>query len=103
MKKRFSDPTFYTCRNVVPAGIRVCLCRPAATWFSIQRLMRIYQGASLNWHWFSDIDHARKSINDRQQDYNECGPYSLLDYQTVAEFAVDWRMPVMLALCLHRK
>ena len=35
------------CRNVVPAGLQVCLCRPAATRLSVRRLMRIYQDASL--------------------------------------------------------
>ncbi|MER5133491.1 integrase core domain-containing protein, partial [Serratia marcescens] len=42
-------------------------------------------------HWFSDILHARKTINDWRQDYNECRPHSSLDYQTPAEFATDWR------------
>lgn len=44
----------------------------------------------LNEHWFSDILHARKTINDWRQDYNECRPYSSLDYQAPAEFGVDW-------------
>lgn len=45
----------------------------------------------LNEHWFSDILHARKTINDWRQDYNECRPHSSLDYQTPVEFATDWR------------
>ena len=45
----------------------------------------------LNENWFSDILHARKTINDWRQDYNECRPHSSLDYQTPAEFATDWR------------
>lgn len=45
----------------------------------------------LNEHGFSDITYARKTINDRRQDYNECRPHSSLDYQTPAEFAADWR------------
>lgn len=44
----------------------------------------------LNEHWFSDILHARKTINNWRQDYNECRPHSSLDYQTPAEFAADW-------------
>lgn len=43
------------CRNVVPAGLLVCLCRPAATRLSVRRLMRIYKGASLNWHWSAGV------------------------------------------------
>ena len=35
------------CRNVVPAGLQVCPCRPAVMRLSVRRLMRIYQGASL--------------------------------------------------------
>ncbi|HDC4616760.1 TPA: transposase, partial [Enterobacter cloacae] len=37
------------------------------------------------------IVHARKTINDWRQDYNECRPHSSLNYQTPAEFAADWR------------
>lgn len=40
---------------------------------------------------FSDILHARKTINNRRQDYNKCRPHSSLDYQTPAGFATDWR------------
>ncbi|MDU1436672.1 MAG: integrase core domain-containing protein, partial [Citrobacter freundii] len=42
-------------------------------------------------HWFSDIVHARKIINDWRQDYNECRPHSTLNYQTTSEFAAGWR------------
>ncbi|HGW8504722.1 TPA: integrase core domain-containing protein, partial [Raoultella ornithinolytica] len=42
-------------------------------------------------HWFSDIIHARKVINDWRQDYNECRPHSALNYQTPSEFAARWR------------
>ncbi|ELQ6264496.1 transposase, partial [Cronobacter malonaticus] len=40
---------------------------------------------------FSDILHARKIINDWQQDYNEFRPHSSLHYQTPAEFAASLR------------
>ncbi|WP_223284357.1 integrase core domain-containing protein [Kosakonia sp. SMBL-WEM22] len=50
-----------------------------------------FRDESLNEHWFSDILHARKTINDWRQDYNECRPHSSLDYQKPAEFATDWR------------
>ncbi|MEH9210019.1 integrase core domain-containing protein, partial [Klebsiella pneumoniae] len=46
---------------------------------------------SLNEHWFSDIVHARKIINDWRLDYNECRPHSSLNYLTPAEFAAGWR------------
>ncbi|HHA1259768.1 TPA: IS3 family transposase [Enterobacter asburiae] len=50
-----------------------------------------FRDECLNEHWFSDIVHARKTINDWRQDYNECRPHSSLNYQTPAEFAADWR------------
>jgi len=50
-----------------------------------------FRDECLNEHWFSDILHARKTINDWRQDYNECRPHSSLDYQTPAEFAAGWR------------
>ncbi|MBH2548055.1 IS3 family transposase [Serratia marcescens] len=50
-----------------------------------------FRNECLNEHWFSDILHARKTINDWRQDYNKCRPHSSLDYQTPAEFATDWR------------
>lgn len=40
---------------------------------------------------FSDIVHARKTMNGWRQDYNECRPHSSLNYQIPAEFAADWR------------
>jgi len=45
----------------------------------------------MNEHWFSDIVHAREIINHWRQDYNECRPYSSLNYQTQSEFAAGWR------------
>ncbi|HHA2229976.1 TPA: IS3 family transposase [Enterobacter ludwigii] len=50
-----------------------------------------FRDECLNEHWFSNIVHARKTINDWRQDYNECRPHSSLNYQTPAEFAADWR------------
>lgn len=43
------------CRNVVPAGLQVCPCRPAAMRLSVRRVMRIYQGASLSWQWSAGV------------------------------------------------
>lgn len=43
-----------------------------------------FRDECLNEHWFSDIVHARKTINDWRQDYNECRPHSSLNYQTPA-------------------
>lgn len=45
----------------------------------------------LNEHWFSDVNHARKTISEWRQDYNECRPHSTLSYQTPSEFAASWR------------
>lgn len=50
-----------------------------------------FRDECLNEHFFSDILHARKMINDWRQDYNECHPHSSLDYQTPAKFATGWR------------
>lgn len=50
-----------------------------------------FRDECLNEHWFSDILHARKTINDWRLDYNKCHPHSSLGYQTPAEFATDWR------------
>lgn len=50
-----------------------------------------FRDECLNEHWFSDIVHARKIINDWRQDYNECRPHSTLNYQTLSEFAAGWR------------
>ncbi|WP_152931529.1 IS3 family transposase [Pantoea agglomerans] len=49
-----------------------------------------FRDECLNKHWFSDVLHARKIINDRRQDYNESRPHSSLNYQTTAEFAAGW-------------
>ena len=50
-----------------------------------------FRDECLNEHWFSDIVHARKIINDWRQDYNECRPHPALNYQTPSEFAARWR------------
>lgn len=41
----------------------------------------------LNEHWFSDIVHARKIINDWRQDYNQRRPHSALGWMTPPAFA----------------
>lgn len=50
-----------------------------------------FRDECLNEHWFSDILHAWKIINDWRQDYNESRPHSSLNYQTPSEFAAGWR------------
>lgn len=50
-----------------------------------------FRDECLNEHWFSDIVHARKIINDWRQDFNECRLHSALNYQTLSEFAARWR------------
>jgi putative transposase len=50
-----------------------------------------FRDECLNEHWFSDVLHARKIINDWRQDYNESRPHSSLNYQTPSEFAAGWR------------
>lgn len=50
-----------------------------------------FRDECFNEHWFSEIIHAWKMINDWRQDYNECCPHSALNYQTSSEFAARWR------------
>ena len=50
-----------------------------------------FRDECLNEHWFRDIVHARKIINDWRQDYNASRPHSALNYKTPSEFAVRWR------------
>ncbi|OUC37014.1 Insertion element IS407 uncharacterized 31,7 kDa protein [Enterobacter sp. J49] len=64
--------------------------KPAQNGF-IESFNGRFRDECLNEHWFSDIVHARKTINDWRLDYNECRPHSSLNYQTPAEFAADWR------------
>lgn len=57
----------------------------------IENFNGLFRDECLNEHWFSDILHARQTIEDWRQDYNESLPRSSLDYQTPAEFATDWQ------------
>lgn len=50
-----------------------------------------FRDECLNEHWFSDILHTRKIINDWRQNCNESRPHSSLNYQAPAEFAARWR------------
>lgn len=50
-----------------------------------------FRDECLNEHGFSDIAYDRKTINEWRQDYNESRPHSSLNYQTLAEFAANWR------------
>jgi len=45
----------------------------------------------LNERWSSDIAYARKIIKNLWQNYNECCPHSLLNYQTPYEIAAGRR------------
>ncbi len=57
----------------------------------IESMNRRFRDECLNEHWFSDIVHTRKIINDWRQDDNECRPHSTLNYQAPSEFAARWR------------
>ncbi len=50
-----------------------------------------FRDECLNEHGFSDVSHARKTISEWRQDYNEYRPHSTLNYQTPSEFAAAWR------------
>ncbi|MCE2004233.1 IS3 family transposase [Enterobacter asburiae] len=87
----------FTCRALDPwayeHGVELRLIqagKPTQNGF-IESFNGRFRDECLNEHWFSDIVHARKTINDWRLDYNECRPHSSLNYQTPAEFAADWR------------
>ena len=50
-----------------------------------------FRDECLNEHWFSDIGHARRIIDEWRRDYNECRPHSTLNYLTPLAFAANWR------------
>jgi putative transposase len=45
-----------------------------------------FRDECLNEHWFLDLAHARKEIEDWRCDYNQVRPHSALGYLTPAEF-----------------
>jgi putative transposase len=75
-----------------PATIRTQVHLPCTGSMGLIVIHLLFNGRfrdeCLNEHWFSDIVHARKIINDWRQDYNECRPHSTLNYQTPSEFAI---------------
>ncbi|SQS38065.1 putative side tail fiber protein from lambdoid prophage [Escherichia coli] len=75
------------------AGVELRLIQPGKPTQNgfIESFNGRFRDECLNEHWFSDIVHARKIINDWRQDYNECRPHSTLNYQTPSEFAAGWR------------
>jgi putative transposase len=94
--KNRSGPEF-TCRALdqwaFEHGVELRLIQPGKPTQNgfIESFNGRFRDECLNEHWFSDILHARKTINDWRQDYNECRPHSSLNYQTPAEFAAGWR------------
>jgi len=44
-----------------------------------------FRDECMNKHWYSDVLHARKIINDWWRDYNESRLHSSLNYQTSSE------------------
>jgi putative transposase len=87
----------FTCRALdqwaFEHGVELCLIQPGKPTQNgfIESFNGRFRDECLNEHWFSDILHARKIINDWRQDYNESRPHSSLKYQTPAEFAASWR------------
>lgn len=45
----------------------------------------------LNQHWFANIPHARRVIENWRKEYNDARPHSALGYLTPSEFAQQWR------------
>ncbi len=111
MRRRFADERIISIVLEAEAGVSARrLCRALDQWaFEHSVELRLIQPGKptqngfiesfngrfrdecLNEHWFSDIVHARKVINDWRQDYNECRPHSALNYQTPSELAALWR------------
>ncbi len=83
----------FTCRALYQwafeDGVELRLIQPGKP--TIESFNGRLRDECLNEHWFSDIVHASKIINDRRQDYNEYRPHSALNYQTPSEFAARWR------------
>ncbi|MEF3187897.1 integrase core domain-containing protein [Klebsiella quasipneumoniae subsp. similipneumoniae] len=97
-KHAISDATFYTWRKKYGGmdfehGVELRLIQPGKPTQNgfIESFNGRFRDECLNEHWFSDIVHARKIINDWRLDYNECRPHSSLNYLTPAEFAAGWR------------
>ncbi len=51
-----------------------------------------FRDECLNEHWFVDLSHARKEIEEWRCDYNQVRPHSALGYLTPTEFACRWQM-----------
>ena len=78
----------FTCRTLdqwaFEHGVKLRLIqlgKPAQYGF-IESINGRFRDKYLNEHVFSDIVHARKTVNNWRQDYNECRPHSALNYQT---------------------
>ncbi|MBD8143815.1 IS3 family transposase [Pantoea agglomerans] len=87
----------FTCRAIdqwaFEHGVELRLIQPGKLTQNgfIESFNERFRDECLNEHWFSDIVHARKIINDWRLDYKECRPHSSLNYQTPSEFAAGWR------------
>jgi len=87
----------FTCRTLdqwtFEHGVELRLIQPGKPTQNgfIESFNGRFRGECLNKHWFSDIVHARKIINDWLQGYNECRPHSMLNYEMPSEFATGWR------------
>ena len=87
----------FTCRELdqwaFEHGVKLRLIQPGKPTQNgfIESFNGRFRDECLNEHWFSDVSHARKTISEWRQDYNECRPHSALNYQTPSEFAAAWR------------
>ncbi len=87
----------FTCRALDPwafeHGVELRLIQPGKPTQNgfIESFNGRFRDECQNEHWFSDIVHGRKVINNWRQDYNECRPDSVLNYQTPSEFAARSR------------
>ena len=51
-----------------------------------------FRDECLNQHWFLNIDHARKEIEEWRKDYNEYRPHRSLNMKTPNEFAREYNL-----------
>jgi len=77
----------FTCRALdqwaFEHGVKLRLIQPGKPTQNgfIESFNGRFRDECLNEHWFSDVSHARKTISEWRQDYNECRPHSALNYQ----------------------
>lgn len=90
---RIAQGPEFTCLALAQHGVELRLIqsgKPTQNRF-IESFNGRFRNECLNEHWFSNIIHVRKTINDWRPNFNEVHPHSSLNHYTQAEFEADWR------------